>query len=146
MTFGWVLKLETFGALVIIFNAAGSLFFHAHPPEFQYDRLLHFAMGAITAVIAGLFFLLAIKKDSRYYGKKLLLILMSGSVIFVGLFAWELFQYSQDKIFGTRLFYDTMQPIVINFWEDIFFGFIGILAGLFYIHKTFNNRNYLLRE
>lgn len=146
MTFNWVLKLEILGALVIIFNAAGSLFFHAHPPGFQYDRFLHFAMGVAATIIASLFFMLVIRKNSRHYGKKLPLILMSGPVIFVGLFAWELFQYSQDKIFDTRLFYDTIQPIVIDFWEDIFFGFIGILAGLVYISESFKKQIRLLKS
>jgi len=58
-------------------------------------------------------------------------------LLFGGLFFWEGIQYSVDRVFGTKLFYDVRQDIKIDFVEDIFFGFLGVAAAAAYSHRHF---------
>ena len=61
------------------------------------------------------------------------------ALVFIGLFAWEGFQFSADQILVTKMFADGSQPIIVDFWEDILFGFIGSVIGLFYIDRKFES-------
>lgn len=145
VNFEWVLQLEKLSIWVIVFNAAGSLYLHSHPFGFQYDRILHFMMGLLAVLIVGLLWLL---KNSRVAdtrtGRLNRILFKTGACVFVGLFAWELIQFVQDKFAGTQLFFDPDQHIVVDFWEDIIFGFVGLMAGLYiYAYKFKYYLNYL---
>jgi hypothetical protein len=117
-------KFELLILFSIIFNAPASLFFHNI--GFQYDRFLHFAMGLISAI----FLALLLKKRSM----PMYLIF---SILFVGVFAWEGLQFSVDQIFGTKVFFDIVQPIEVDVLEDIVFGLSGVIVGLFYVNKSY---------
>ncbi|MEX2013527.1 MAG: hypothetical protein WD897_01265 [Parcubacteria group bacterium] len=131
----WLKKMEGIIFLVILFNAPASLFFHSM--GFQYDRFLHFAMGLASVP----FFLISLLTYFRLIGKdvsneKVLGFLFA--FLFTGLFVWEGLQFSLDQIFATNLFSDAIQPIIIDFWEDISFGLIGVLIGLVYSSRFYD--------
>ena len=53
----------------------------------------------------------------------------------IGLFVWEGYQFLIDSLFGTSLFHDASQAILIDFWEDVIFGLAGVIMGSFYVKK-----------
>lgn len=58
----------------------------------------------------------------------------SGIAVFIGFFLFELFQSYMDMIFGTHLFFDLKQDIVIDVTEDILFATFGLVLGLLAIY------------
>jgi len=91
--------------------------------------LLHFT-AAILGFFVALLFLSPVFTKLPDKKDKSRALTISGLVTFVGLFVWEGVQFSSDKLFGTRLFFDVAQPIQIDFTEDILFGFAGLLVAL----------------
>lgn len=131
----WLKRSEAAAFLIVLCNAPASLFFH--DMGFQYDRFLHFSMGVVLTPAALIMAMLFFRKMEKEISKKSALWL-TAILAFIGLFAWEGFQYFLDLVFGTKLFYDSVQPIVVDFWEDIFFGFAGVLLGLWYSNRSFD--------
>lgn len=124
----WVKRIELFGALIILLNAPGSLFLH--DMGIQYDRFLHFMMGMFGIFITYMIIYTFYKKPEA--NKKQILI-WSGVSILLGLFLFEWWQFTADRLFGSQLFFDTEQNIKTDFWEDIVFGMAGLISGLFLV-------------
>ncbi|MCR4279013.1 MAG: hypothetical protein NUV81_03905 [bacterium] len=131
----WYRKMNRLIMVILLLNAPGSIFLHGL--GIQYDRFLHFTIGfvfifAITTLSAPFFVRLHPNKgiDKRR------VIMTAVVVVFVGLFAWELTQWSVDQVFGTQLFHDAVQTIVRDTTEDILFGFAGLLLAVLYIHRS----------
>lgn len=122
-----VKRLELFGALIIAFNAPGSLFLHAM--GIQYDRVLHFVMGMIV-IFAAVTILSAFYEKPEVNKKQILV--WSGVIVLFGLFLFEWWQFTADRLFGSQLFFDTEQNIKTDFWEDILFGTTGLVTGLLF--------------
>lgn len=138
--FNWLGQVELMLFVVIILNAPASLFLH--DMGFQYDRFLHFMMGFVwMPLLLALAFPL-IKLSGHQFSKRSLAAMVF-AIVFVCLFLWEGLQFSIDRIFGTKLFFDTTQPIQLDFTEDIIFGFAGAVAGTIYIFKSRTFREYL---
>lgn len=109
---------------LVLVCAPGSLWWHEM--GFQYDRLLHFATNVLNVplailVIAGL----GIEKRKKAF-------ILATILVFAGLFLFEGFQYSMDAVFGTQLFHDAVQNINKDVFEDIIFGVLGGLVGLYW--------------
>lgn len=122
--------------LIILFNAPGTLYFHELYPSLQYDRFLHFSCGFVIVPLMMMWISLLFRMKGFKIPKSSTLWL-TFSLVLIGLFAWEGFQFLLDKIFETKSFFDYSQPIVIDFWEDVFFGFAGTLLGLWYSSKLY---------
>lgn len=123
-----VTEIELLLLGIIVASAPGSLWLH--DMGIQYDRFLHFAVSFMSLPILILIFA-AFGIEKR---KKNLLITIP--LLFLGLFAFEVYQYSVDVIFGTQLFYDAAQNIKIDVVEDIIFGIAGGLLGIyFYVYR-----------
>lgn len=133
---GWLVRAEALLLLVILFNALGSLFFHAL--GFQYDRFLHFMMGFVCVPSAVIYFSVFFRIAGRHASSKNKLLFVTFTSVFVALFAFEGLQFSLDTVFGSNLFSDAVQPIFIDFWEDIFFGFTGALLGTWYSSRIYD--------
>ncbi len=131
----WLAKAESLIFLIVLFNAPGSLFFHGM--EFQYDRFLHFSMGIASTALVFVMLMVIMRAAGLRAESKGRVLFLAFVLTFVGLFAWEGLQFTVDKVFSTRLFSDTTQPIVIDFWEDIVFGFVGVLLGLWYSSRAY---------
>lgn len=122
-------SMEFFGTLIIAVNIPGSLFFH--DIGVQYDRVIHFFTGVLIVLIASL--IIALFYKSPLDNKKHIL-KWSGMAVFLGLFLFELLQFTLDKTFGTHLFFDFKQSITVDFLEDILFGTAGLALGLLSIY------------
>ncbi len=132
---GWLRKMEFHIFLAMLINAPGSLFFHGVAPQYEYDRFLHFAGGIFLPVLS-LGILIPVLKMYGINIRRTKVIWFGFFAITAGLFVFEFYQFSVDKIFGTHLFWDGAQPIQNDFTEDIVFGFIGMLIGLARMRKS----------
>lgn len=122
-------SVELFGTFIMAVNIPGSLFFH--DIGVQYDRVIHFFTGVLIVLIASL--IVALFYKSPLDNKKHIL-KWSGMAVFLGLFLFELLQFTIDKTFGTHLFFDFKQSITVDFMEDILFGIGGLVLGLLGIY------------
>lgn len=128
-TVALIKRIEFLGALIIIVSVPGSLFFH--DLGVQYDRFIHFSTGILlvfmASVIASAFY-------ENHSDNKKHILKWSGIAVFIGFFLFELFQSYMDMIFGTHLFFDLKQDIVIDVTEDILFATFGLVLGLLAIY------------
>lgn len=128
-TVALIKRIEFLGALIIIVSVPGSLFFH--DVGVQYDRFIHFSTGILlvfmASVIASAFY-------ENHSDNKKHILKWSGIAVFIGFFLFELFQSYMDMIFGTHLFFDLKQDIVIDVTEDILFATFGLVLGLLAIY------------
>ena len=131
----WLLWIDRLAFGVIIINIPGSIYFH--DVGIQYDRFIHFG-SAFGAFLIYMFLFIAFRHLFANRSINIGRILgISFFVLFVGLFIWEGFQFRLDQLLGTRLFFDAAQSIEVDFWEDILFGFLGLVAALFYASHSF---------
>lgn len=109
-----------------------NLIFHKN----KYDNFLHiiflFPMLLITKTLAVIIDKLGILKRKK---SKIFFIIFVH--VFAWLFIWEFIEYSIDIVFSTTIFGDFVQAIEVDFWEDIYFGFIGIVAAFFISYYSF---------
>ncbi len=116
----WLRTVEILAALIILVNAPGSLILH--DLGIQYDRFLHFICGVLILLIV-----VPLVSAIRGFGASVSVTLwISVTLVFVGLFGFEAFQYSSDRVFGTLLFHDQVQSIERDVMEDIIFGTLGL--------------------
>ena len=120
----WFVWIEKINLGFVALNAPASLWWHAQ--GLQYDRFLHFSVAALALPFM-LFLLSPLLKPTEENQSRTLMI--SGAMATLGLFAWELYQYSADQIFGTMLFHDAAQAIAVDASEDILFGLLGVLTA-----------------
>lgn len=134
ITIALIKRIELLGALMIAVGIPGSLFFH--DVGVQYDRFIHFSNGILLVFMASM--IASTFYESHSDNKKHIL-KWSGIAVFIGFFLFELFQSYMDMIFGTHLFFDLKQDIVIDVTEDILFATFGLILGLFAIYHKFDS-------
>ena len=132
----WIPRIERINFLMLVANAPASLILHEL--GFQYDRLLHFIVAFLSFQALILLFLPIYNIIKKKQATKFKALVFAFTVSFIGIFLWEAYQYVFDIGFGTHLFSDAVQDIVVDFWEDITFGFLGILTALWHVNKRFN--------
>lgn len=131
----WLDYLNYAAFIFILASAPGSLYFHRG--GIQYDRVLHFICAFAGFFMFSLFLLPFFRPDEKKISKKLFIFIIA-LITLAGLFAWEGFQFSLDAIFGTKVFFDISQPIIVDFWEDIFFGTCGTILAIAYMNHIFD--------
>lgn len=135
VNFKWVRKLDFFAFFIVLFNVPGSLILH--DLNFQYDRPLHFSAAFFSMIVFFMLWLPVVKIKNKEIRKKKFIVFIF-VVMFFALLAWESLQYVIDQIFGTELFFDPSQTKIIDSSEDVFFGFLGLITGAFYLNRSFN--------
>jgi len=131
LTPAWLTRVERLGFFLVAIDAPGTLYFHERSAIYQYDRLLHFLVGLSLISLLVLLVLPFLKNTVRV--RKLIPLI--GLAAFVGLFAWEGWQFINDRLFGTHLFFDHAQPILQDFWEDIAFGTAGLICSIPFVRR-----------
>lgn len=129
---GWVTAMERLSFAAILLNAPGSLYFH--DAGIQYDRVIHFGCAMLLYLILLYAVVPFLDETSSANKGKILMLVFTASM--VGLFIWEILQYSLDRIFDTRVFFDAGQPIDVDVTEDILFGLFGLLTVFAYTAKS----------
>lgn len=131
----WLSWIDRFMFGVIIVNIPGSIYLH--DAGIQYDRFIHFG-SAFGSFLLFVFLFIAFCHSFTNISIRAGRILgISFFALFIGLFLWEGFQFKLDQLIGTRLFFDEAQSIDVDFWEDILFGLLGLVAALFYANHSF---------
>ncbi len=129
----WLNNIERIGLGILLVNIPGSLYLH--DLGIQYDRILHLSVAylvfyVVFLVLSPIFTKLPDNID------KIKALSIAGFVTSAGLFAWEGMQFSSDKLFGTHLFFDVVQPIARDVTEDILFGLAGTLLAISLFHLS----------
>ncbi|MFH1839397.1 MAG: hypothetical protein ABH820_03920, partial [Patescibacteria group bacterium] len=119
----WVTNMEMVCVFIILLNAPGSLWLH--DTGIQYDRVIHYGAGFFVFFLL-LMFYVSLKNIENGKKEKILLAILV--VSFVGLFAWEGFQWFLDQNFGTKVFFDLKQSIELDVTEDILYGTLGLFT------------------
>lgn len=116
----WIRTVERVGILIILVNAPGSLVLH--DLGIQYDRFLHLIVGGLVLLAT----MLVISAMRGFGASRSKTLFISMALVFVGLFGFEALQFTSDRLFGTQLFHDEVQPIVRDVTEDLAFGTLGL--------------------
>jgi len=110
---------------IVLLNIPGTIVLHSLP--LQYDRFLHLAVGFLVLLMA----YQLVSLWSRPLRRALILTI-------AGLFIFEGFQWSSDRIIGTNMFSDLTQTIERDVTEDIAFGLGGALLAVAWVRKRSN--------
>ena len=140
-TNGWQEKIRLFAASILLLNIPGSIYLYE--AGIQYDIPLHFLALMIIAVALGLLYpVFFYKFQNRLPSLKHILVAIFILTTISGIAA-EGVQKLSDEIFGTKLFFDTAQPIVLDVTIDIAMNIAGTLVGLFYLLR---NKSFIWRH
>lgn len=126
----WFRTVETVAILVILVNAPGSLVLH--DLGVQYDRFLHFTVGALVPFLAVPVVAAIRGRGATRPGT----FWIAAALTLIGLFGFELFQFTTDRVFGTLLFHDEVQAIQRDVTEDIMFGTLGLLLSAIVLRRS----------
>jgi len=103
----------------------------------KYDKFLHLIFVFPLLVLAKMILTVFIFFGAFRHRKSKILFIAFFS-LFTWLFIWEFIEYSIDIIFSTKIFGDFSQLGELDFWEDIYFGFLGILSAFFLTYYLYN--------
>ncbi len=113
--------------LILLITSAGLTLGLKHI-NIDFDSFSHFLNLLIYTLLFGITYYL-IRSGNNSAGN-LEVALISLAVVWVfGVFLWEKFQYLNDQIFGTRMFFDEFQAIELDSFLDQIFGSIGVIIG-----------------
>ncbi|MEK9179797.1 MAG: hypothetical protein AAB897_00055 [Patescibacteria group bacterium] len=133
----WLKKVERLIFLILFLNVPGSLYLH--DIGLQYDRFLHLVVGFLSALLL-FHFVAPAEKLFAPHMRKITTLELAFTILFVGLFFIEGVELFTDYSFGTNeIFGDVAQPLFVDFWEDIMFGFTGIVLGTIYAGRFSDN-------
>lgn len=120
-------------AIVLLLNAAGALgLFQLYKVGFEYDKLLHFIVPAVSvfALVYFSFYWYQVK-----FGKSLFLAIIS---VFLLGFVWELFELFGDRNFGTEMLGYYGEFVNKDTFWDLALNVLGIAAGAIVSIKKIN--------
>lgn len=131
--------------LFLILSASGAIYLWYIPIEF--DLYVHFIENFLASflIVFSISIYREMKKGSHFSAKK------AGWLIFwysLGIaILWELYQFTCDKIFGTRTWYDPFQWILWDTISDALLGIAGGAVGAFLVGNFFWDKilNYFKR-
>lgn len=127
----WQNTIRILGSAILLLNIPGSVYLHS--TGLQYDVILHFlSMLLVYIGVVLIYPVIFYHFTNRLPGHEHHIIAAFIISIVIG-FAAEGFQKLIDVIFGTHLFSDVSQPIVVDFLIDILMDVLGAIVGVFYI-------------
>jgi len=122
-------------ATVLFLDGLGNLgLYQLYKVGFEYDKFLHFVSPLLMVI--GLTHLLS-AHFGRTFGRSLTISVLT--VAGFG-FGWELFEYTSDKVLGTRVFGLYGTDIYRDTIRDIIFNTLGALTGALYM-SFWHSRN-----
>jgi len=133
----WLRRFDWYAFFIIAINIPGSIYFH--DLGIQYDRFIHFGSVFFGTLLVLIFYLLIQIQIRKRHTLKSYTLLFSLVFVFAGLFLWEAYQYTIDAVFGSKIFYDASQSIVLDVKEDILFGLAGLILAIAYINYSFTS-------
>lgn len=127
------------GGLIFFITSLGTFYFYYYIKFFEYDLIAHTIIPASFVVMGAMLYeILKIKKGVP---RKVTAILISGFLVLSLSFFWEFFQEKGDMWWGTQMFFDSNQPIVIDVANDLAADVFGVFIGCVLIFKNWERWN-----
>ena len=101
----------------------------------DFDSFSHLLNLAIYAIIVGVIYYLLKSRNHKDVDKSQVMLFTFIVCLIFGVILWERFQYFNDKVFGTLMFYDKFQDIELDSYLDQVFGSIGVIIGSNVLHN-----------
>lgn len=104
-----------------------------------YDTLTHFFIPMLFVILAAMLYeSLRIKKGVV---GAIEVILVSSLTVVIFSILWELFEKQSDIWWGTKMFFDPTQPIILDTTDDLVADFYGVFIGSLLIFKNWESWN-----
>ncbi len=127
------------GGLIFLTTSLGTFYFYHYIKFFEYDLIAHTVIPASFVIMGAMAYeILKIKNGAP---KKIEAILISGILVLLLSFFWELFQEQGDIWWGTRMFFDSNQPIAVDVANDLAADTFGVFVGCVLIFKNWEGWN-----
>jgi len=127
--------------IIFLLSDFGNLYFYDNW-NFRwlgYDTITHFVIPAIFVVIVAMLYELLWLK--RGVPPAVEVIFVGALTVVIFSFLWELFEKQSDLWWGTRMFWDPTQPIVLDTVDDLVADFYGVFLGSILIFKNWDSWN-----
>lgn len=122
------------GGLIFLTTSLGTFYFYHYINFFEYDLIAHVVIPASSVIMAAMFY--GILKRKKGVPGKMEVILISGVLALLLSFFWEFFQKQGDVWWGTKMFSDSNQPIVVDVANDLAADAFGVFIGCVLIFKN----------
>ncbi|MEK6835233.1 MAG: hypothetical protein AABX61_03150 [Nanoarchaeota archaeon] len=125
--------------LILLFTGAGLPLGLKYLP-FDIDSYFHFLNGVSLTILFGIvYYIIKNRITGREINKREIVLFAFISYIIFGVILWEKFQYYNDQIFGTKMFFDYFQDVNYDSMLDQIFGSLGNIFGSILIYFNFDN-------
>lgn len=122
------------GGLIFFTTSLGTVYFYNNIKFFEYDLIVHTVIPAAFVIMAAMLYeILKIKNGAP---ERMDVILIMGVLILSLSFFWEFFQMQGDIWWGTHMFFDSNQPIVVDVANDLVADIFGVFIGCVLIFKN----------
>jgi hypothetical protein len=123
-------KLQSMIAFALIVNCAGGAgLYDLYKIGFNYDKLMHFIVPMMFAVVWAYFF-----KDWFGFGIRESA-LFASALTFAGGVVWEILEAFSDIFFGTQLLGMGSGKIVSDVVLDVVMDVLGIIMGIIWLYR-----------
>jgi hypothetical protein len=122
------------GGLIFFTTSLGTLYFYYYVKFFEYDLIVHVVIPASFVVMTAMLY--EIVKIRKGVPEKIEVILVSSIPVLLLSFFWEFFQEQGDIWWGTHMFFDSNQPIVVDVANDLVADTFGVFIGCVLIFKN----------
>lgn len=122
------------GGLIFFTTSLGTIYFYHYIKFFEYDVIAHVVIPASFVIMWAMFY--GILKIKKGVPKKMEVILISGVLVLLLSFFWEFFQKQGDTWWGTHMFSDSNQNIIVDVANDLSADTLGVFIGCVLIFKN----------
>jgi hypothetical protein len=134
-----LLYLFEFFILILLITGAGYTLGLKYLP-IDFDSFSHFINLIILTLLFGIiYYILKVKITKKEVNKKEIIVFSFIFTLIFGVILWEKFQYYNDQIFNTQMFFDYFQDPYDDSIMDQIFGGFGVLIGCILIYFKFDD-------
>lgn len=125
--------------LVFLLTGAGYTLGLKHLP-IDFDSLFHFInLLTMSIAVSLVYYIIKNRLTKKEVTRKEIIIFTFIFNVTFGVVLWERFQFYNDQVFGTNMFYDYFQDANIDTLLDQLFGLFGVIIGSFLIYFRFDD-------
>ena len=122
--------VDTFEILILIILITSAGFtLGLKDINIDFDSFFHFLNSVIYTIITGIIYYIIRARNYIIPSRLEVTLFTFVFNLVLAVILWEKFQYFNDQIFGTKMFYDEFQNIKLDSFLDQVFGSIGTITG-----------------
>lgn len=125
--------------LIFFTTSLGTFYFYYYIKFFEYDLIAHTIIPASFVIMAAMLY--EIGRIKKIIPGKIEVILISSIPVLLLSFFWEFFQMQGDVWWGTQMFSDSNQNIVVDVANDLSADTLGVFIGCVLIFKNWEKWN-----